>query len=69
MAKWTGQWRIAGQNGQPNLVSVTDGDMTWDDVDEASYRLQCIQPPLEDLPWFGGKTPSPTAGIPPSQNP
>jgi len=69
MAKWTGQWRIAGKNGQPNKVSVTDGDMTWDDVDEASYHLQCIKPPLEDLPWLGGVKPLPVVPPTPVQNP
>jgi hypothetical protein len=69
VAKWTGQWRIAGNNGQPNKVSVTDGDMTWDDVDEASYHLQCIKPPLEDLPWLGGVKPLPVVPPTPVRNP
>ncbi|MBY0240093.1 MAG: hypothetical protein K2X55_12335 [Burkholderiaceae bacterium] len=67
MAKWKGQWRIAGQNGKPNLVSVIDGDMTWDDVDEDAYHLHCIQPPLEDLPWRGGVKPSAPVPLPPTQ--
>lgn len=29
MPKFTGECRIAGVNGQPNRVSVTDGDMVW----------------------------------------
>ena len=69
MAKWKGQWRIAGQNGKPNLVSITDGDMTWDDIDEATYRLQCIRPPLEDLPWRGGVKPAAAAPTPPVSTP
>ena len=57
MPKFTGQCRIAGVNGQPNRVRVTDGDMSWDDVDEASYRLACFKPDVEELPWCQGLEP------------
>ena len=55
MLKYTGMCRIAGENGEPNMVRVTDGDMTFDDVDEASYHRGCWQPPLEELPWCSKK--------------
>lgn len=42
MPKWTGMCRIAGGDGQPNMVRVTDGDLTFDDVDEPSYRMSLI---------------------------
>lgn len=57
MPKFTGLCRIAGVNGQPNRVRVTDGDMTWDDVDEAHYGFCCYTPSLEQLPWSQGFEP------------
>lgn len=62
MPKFTGECRIAGTKGQPNRVRVTDGDLTWDDVDEAQYRTACYKPDFDDLPRCVGQAPSePTA--------
>ena len=54
MAKFTGVCRIKGNEGSPNMVRVTDGDMVFDDVDETGYRFAHYQPPLEELPWCSG---------------
>lgn len=39
------------------MVRVTDGDMIWEDVDEAYYRLAAYRPPIEDLDWCAGCAP------------
>ena len=51
MPKFTGMCRIKGDDGQPDMVRVTDGDMIFDDVDELGYIRACYQPPIEDLDW------------------
>lgn len=51
MPKFNGVCRIQGRNGLPDMVRVTDGDLTFDDVDEPGYNRSMIKPPLEDLPW------------------
>ena len=59
MPKFKGEWRIRGANGTPNRVQVTDGDMSWDDIEEMEYRRSCYQPPFDDLPWsINDKTPT-----------
>lgn len=64
MPKFTGVCRIRGEAGQPNMVRVTDGDLTFDDVDEKGYHMSLIQPPLDELPWCAPKSKraSPEAG-------
>ncbi len=51
MRKYEGFCRIRGENGQPNMVRVTDGDKVFDDVDEAGYNRALYSPPLNELPW------------------
>ncbi|WP_155754076.1 hypothetical protein [Burkholderia vietnamiensis] len=58
MPKFTGVCRIAGKDGQPNMVRVTDGDMLWDDVDEPAYRRATFLPPIEELEWCRDCAPS-----------
>lgn len=53
MPTFKGKCRIRGENGAPNCVRVTDGDMVWEDIEETEYRRACIQPPFDDLPWCG----------------
>lgn len=60
MSKFTGTCRIRGENGSPNLVRVTDGDLTFEDVDEPSYNFAMIKPALEELPWCTTKKSSPS---------
>ena len=60
MPKWKGMCRIRGLGGTPDMVRVTDGDMTFDDVTEEAYRLACMKPPLEDLRWCASKLSSST---------
>lgn len=57
MPTYTGLCRIAGKEGHPNRVRVTDGDMIWEDVDEPHYRLAAIRPSIEDLDWCAGCEP------------
>lgn len=58
MPTYTGMCRIAGKEGEPNRVRVTDGDMIWEDVDEPHYRLAVIRPPIEELTWCAGCEPT-----------
>lgn len=59
MAIPIGICRIRGENGSPNMVRVTDGDRTFDDVDEAGYNFNMYKPPLEELPWCSPKSSEP----------
>lgn len=49
--KFRGICRIKGENGGPNRVRVTDGDLVFDDVTEEDYRSAIYKPPLEELTW------------------
>lgn len=50
MQKPEGVCRIAGENGEPNRVRISDQDFVRD-IDEKSYRIATINPPLSQLPW------------------
>ncbi|MCA8064384.1 hypothetical protein [Burkholderia sp. AU38729] len=34
-----------------DMVRVTDGDMSWGDVDEPYYRRAAFHPPIDELEW------------------
>lgn len=51
MPIWYGQFRIEGAPDQPDLVEVTDGDLTYRITEQDYHQLMC-QPALTDLPWI-----------------
>jgi len=53
--EFKGLCRIKGENGEPNRVRVTDGDLFFDDVTEEDYRSATFKPPLEELTWCSPK--------------
>lgn len=51
MPTFTGTHRIKGENGDPDMVGISDGDMDLDPISEEDYKFGMFKPDLEDLPW------------------